>query len=96
MNDLLDIYESAKEAGIKASALWLLTQLPNEQRALQFLEEVAVSPTTYASTAIRYLLFDMGEPGLSRLRKLYETDAVVDSAAREHLMGLAEHHGWTR
>jgi hypothetical protein len=30
------------------------------------------------------------------LRRLYETDAVVDPTAREHLQALAHVHGWSR
>lgn len=93
---LIEVYERAPTLAIKGSALWMMTQLPDRARALNFLEEVATSSTKFASTAIRYFVSDMGAPGLARLRMLYTTDAVVDPMARQDLIALAAAKGWTR
>jgi hypothetical protein len=39
---------------------------------------------------------DTGEAGERALRRLYETDAVVDPGAREMLFAIASGRGWKR
>jgi hypothetical protein len=92
---LARIYRESPDSGARAGTLYLMTQLPDSRRVVAFLAEVAVSPTTLSIPAIRHLVSDMGEPGLAVLRRLYQTDAVVQQTAREHLEGIAIAQGWT-
>jgi hypothetical protein len=92
---LARIYEGS-ETGIQGATLWLMTELPERGRVIGFLAEVASSPGSAAATAVRHLGHDTGPAGIARLRLLYETDAVVDATAREHLEGFAQVHGWRR
>jgi hypothetical protein len=73
----------------------LLTSLPDTGRAIAFLVEVARS-NDLAVSAVHYLSMDTGEAGERALRRLYETDAVVDPGAREMLFAIASGRGWKR
>jgi hypothetical protein len=94
---LVRVFDHEQDVGVSGGTLYLITQLPDAGRVLAFLADVAASPDHgTAPEAIRYLSMEMGEAGLVVLRRLYETDAVVDPTAREHLQALAHVHGWSR
>jgi hypothetical protein len=57
---------------------------------------VAASDDVLANEAIRYLSLDTGEAGLVVLRRLYDTDTVLDADARASLEALAFVRGWKR
>lgn len=92
---LAEVYEHSSEPGIKGGTLWMMTQLPNQGRVVDFMADVATSPGPgTAPTAVYHLANDLGPSGLARLKQLYENDLVVDATARQHLAGVAAHHGW--
>lgn len=93
---LVRIFEEASEPGFKAGTLYFIATLPDTARAVDFLAQVATSSESVAIPAIRHLIIDVGDPGIARLRQLYERDAVVHPVAREHLALLAHVRGWSR
>ena len=92
---LAAIYEQSKSPGIKGSVLGLMAEMPNREKAVSYLAEVAKSQTSYAPTAVRHLAHDTGPTGLARLRQLYVTNAILEPTAREHTLAVASVHGWS-
>jgi hypothetical protein len=94
---LVRIVEGSDEPGTKGGGLRLLIQLPNVGRAIQYLAEVAAGPDRVTAYEAVYLLgYQTGQMGLARLRRLYNTDAVVEPVARELINSTAIRLGWER
>ena len=82
--------------GIRGATLNALSELPQMGRVVGFLAEVAAreNSSNLPSIAVRMLANDTGEAGLARLRRLFETDAVLDLTAKQRLASIAAHFGW--
>lgn len=91
---LMQMAESAEDVGIRAAALWGLTQLPNPGESLPFLRRIAISQSPVAYRAVTLLARETGPEGQAIARELYRASTVTEPAAKEILDRVATGYQW--
>lgn len=77
-------------------AVYLMTQRADRASALRDLRQIALLEETISSAAIRQMATNAGPEGVAVLRGLFESNAVVNRAARRDLEFFARVQGWRR
>jgi hypothetical protein len=90
----MQMAETAEDTGVRATALWGLTQLPPSVKVLPFLRQVATSQSPVAYRAVTLLASETGPDGRAIARELYRENAVTERIAKEMLSRAASAYGW--
>lgn len=93
---LMRIAETSNDVGIRGTALWALTQVPDRTRLVPYLRNIATSQNPAAHRAIDLLNEEVGPPGRSLLLELYRGGLVTQPSAQEKLDRLAGAYGWRK
>jgi hypothetical protein len=91
---LVTVFERSSDRAFRGTVLGAMTSLADRGRVLAYLGDAAKAKDSTARSAVHYLSIDMGSAGLELLRRLYQSNAVVEADARRQLEALARAHGW--
>lgn len=90
---LRNIVDVATDRSTKASALVMLSRLPDKMRAITHLSEIASSSSVVAERAVDVLSL-MGPPGLEELKRLYRAGSVNQPDAKSLIGVMARARDW--
>jgi hypothetical protein len=102
MDVLVAIARSARDTRIRGQIMWLLPQLPNRERAFDFLRSIAgaaappgddLAPRVALGVLLSYA--DHDAAALRVVRGLWDGKLVSDESARTQLELFAKLRGWT-
>lgn len=91
---LMQMAETAEDVGIRGTALWALTRLPNKAKLLPYLHQFATSRNRVAYRAVTLLARETGPEGLAMARELYRGGRVTERTAKETLDRIALANRW--
>lgn len=91
---LMRIAEDGGDVGVRAAALWSLTQLPNRSKLLPFLRQMAESQNSAAIEAFTLLARETGPDGRAIARDSYRAGRITEPGAKEAAGRFAHAYGW--